>query len=57
LSLAHLGASGLKISKVMLGMMNYGSPEWQKWVLEDKEGIEHVKAASVVVSLPLALLM
>jgi len=34
---ANLGKSGLKVSKVILGTMSYGSSDWQEWVLnEDK---------------------
>jgi aryl-alcohol dehydrogenase-like predicted oxidoreductase len=29
----RLGATGLKVSKVCLGMMSYGSPRWRDWVL------------------------
>jgi len=35
----QLGKSGLKISKVILGAMSYGSSEWQKWVLEEDEAL------------------
>ncbi|KAF8952820.1 aryl-alcohol dehydrogenase [Flammula alnicola] len=41
----RLGKSGLKISKVILGTMQYGSPEWQEWVLGEDEAIKHIKAA------------
>ncbi|KAF8479826.1 aryl-alcohol dehydrogenase [Gautieria morchelliformis] len=41
----RLGNSGLKVSKVILGTMQYGHPDWQQWVLGEKEGIEHIKAA------------
>ncbi|KAK0482789.1 NADP-dependent oxidoreductase domain-containing protein [Armillaria novae-zelandiae] len=41
----RLGQSGLKVSKIILGCMTYGSPEWQKWVLGKDEGIAHIKAA------------
>ncbi|KAH8823027.1 Aldo/keto reductase [Flagelloscypha sp. PMI_526] len=41
----RLGNSGLQVSKIILGCMSYGSPEWQPWVLGEKEGIEHVKFA------------
>jgi len=41
----RLGQSGLKVSKIILGCMTYGSPEWQKWVLGEKDGIEHIKFA------------
>lgn len=35
----RLGKSGLKISKVILGAMSYGSSEWQEWVLNEKEAL------------------
>jgi len=41
----RLGQSGLKISKIILGCMTYGSSEWQNWVLDEKAGIEHIKFA------------
>lgn len=28
----RLGNSGLKVSKIILGCMSYGSAEWQDWV-------------------------
>jgi aryl-alcohol dehydrogenase-like predicted oxidoreductase len=35
--LNSLGKSGLKISKVILGTMSFGTDKWQDWVLnEDK---------------------
>ncbi|KAJ3546876.1 hypothetical protein NMY22_g1866 [Coprinellus aureogranulatus] len=41
----RLGKSGLKVSKIILGCMSYGSPEWQDWVLGEEESIKHIKAA------------
>ncbi|KAK8858947.1 hypothetical protein IAR55_003178 [Kwoniella newhampshirensis] len=41
----RLGKSGLKVSKIILGCMSYGDPDWQDWVLPEKEGIEHIKFA------------
>ncbi|KAA1477029.1 Aldo/keto reductase [Dentipellis sp. KUC8613] len=41
----RLGSSGLKVSRLILGCMSYGSPEWQGWVLDEEEGIKHIKAA------------
>jgi len=41
----RLGKSGLKVSKIILGCMSYGSSKWQRWVLEEKEAIEHIKYA------------
>ncbi|KDN40085.1 hypothetical protein RSAG8_08406, partial [Rhizoctonia solani AG-8 WAC10335] len=45
MSYVRLGKSGLKISRVILGLMSYGSDEWAKWVLNEEEGIKHIKAA------------
>lgn len=45
--LVRLGQSGLKVSRIILGTMSYGSPEWQEWVLGEEEGIKHIKAAYV----------
>ncbi|KAH9042780.1 aryl-alcohol dehydrogenase [Lactarius pseudohatsudake] len=41
----RLGKSGLKVSRIILGMMSYGDPRWQPWVLGEKESIEHIKFA------------
>lgn len=38
-TLLSLGTSGLKISKVILGAMSYGSPDWQEWVLDEKASL------------------
>ena len=35
--------------------MTYGSPEWQPWLLGEKEGCEHIKAAYVLLFLSLLL--
>ena len=31
----RLGASGLKVSRICLGTMTYGTPEWRPWVLDE----------------------
>lgn len=41
----RLGSSGLKVSRLILGCMSYGSPEWQGWVLPEEESLKHIKAA------------
>jgi len=33
LTISRLGKSGLKVSKVILGCMSYGSSKWQPWIL------------------------
>ena len=43
----RLGSSGLKVSKIILGCMSYGTPEWQDWVLPEEEAIKHIKFAYV----------
>jgi aryl-alcohol dehydrogenase-like predicted oxidoreductase len=40
-----LGNSGLKVSRLILGLMSYGNKQWGEWVLGEEEGIEHIKAA------------
>ncbi|KZP02787.1 Aldo/keto reductase, partial [Athelia psychrophila] len=41
----RLGKSGLKVSKIILGCMSYGTPAWESWVLPEEDGIAHIKAA------------
>jgi aryl-alcohol dehydrogenase-like predicted oxidoreductase len=41
----RLGKSGLKVSKICVGCMSYGSSEWAPWVLDEKESIEMIKYA------------
>jgi len=41
----RLGRSGLKVSPLCLGMMSYGSPAWQPWVLDKGEARQFVKLA------------
>ncbi|TFK23350.1 oxidoreductase [Coprinopsis marcescibilis] len=41
----RLGNSGLKVSKIILGCMSYGSSKWESWVLDEEESIKSIKAA------------
>ncbi|KAH8921725.1 Aldo/keto reductase [Atractiella rhizophila] len=41
----NLGNSGLKISKIILGCMSYGSPNFFPWLLSEEVGIEHIGEA------------
>ncbi|KII92224.1 hypothetical protein PLICRDRAFT_37014 [Plicaturopsis crispa FD-325 SS-3] len=42
----RLGNSGLKVSKIILGTMQYGSKGWQPWVIDDQEEVtKHIKFA------------
>jgi aryl-alcohol dehydrogenase-like predicted oxidoreductase len=40
-----LGNTGLKVSRLCLGMMSYGSKKWRDWVLEENEAKPFVKRA------------
>ncbi|HLJ47648.1 MAG TPA: aldo/keto reductase [Bryobacteraceae bacterium] len=33
----NLGSTGLKVSRICLGTMTYGSKRWREWVLEEEE--------------------
>lgn len=33
----NLGATGLKVSRICLGMMTYGSKQWRDWILDYEE--------------------
>lgn len=41
----NLGQSGLKVSRICLGMMSYGDPGWRDWVLPEDDGRSFVKRA------------
>jgi len=41
----NLGRSGLKVSRICLGLMTYGTPDWRKWVLPESEGRPIVRRA------------
>jgi aryl-alcohol dehydrogenase (NADP+) len=41
----RLGTTGLKVSRICLGMMSYGSPEWHPWTLDEAAARPFVKRA------------
>ncbi len=41
----NLGKTGLKVSRLCLGMMTYGSKKWREWILEEEEAKPFVKRA------------
>lgn len=41
----NLGRSGLKVSRICLGMMTYGTPEWREWVLPEEQSRPFVRRA------------
>lgn len=42
---ANLGKSGLKVSKLCLGMMTYGSSRWRDWVLDEDDSRPFIQQA------------
>ncbi len=41
----NLGKSGLKVSRLSLGMMTYGTPKWRPWVLDEDASHPFMKKA------------
>ena len=41
----RLGSSGLKVSRLCLGMMTYGDPAWRPWILSEDQARPFVKRA------------
>ena len=41
----NLGKTGMKVSRLCLGMMSYGSKQWREWVLNEEEAKPFVKRA------------
>lgn len=40
-----LGKTGLEVSRICLGMMSYGDPNWREWILGYNEGLPIVQRA------------
>ncbi len=41
----RLGRTGLKVSRLCLGAMTYGTPEWRPWVLDEAASVPFIKRA------------
>jgi aryl-alcohol dehydrogenase (NADP+) len=41
----NLGKTGMKVSRLCLGMMSYGSKQWREWVLNEEEAKPFVERA------------
>ncbi len=41
----RLGKSGLKVSRICLGTMTYGSSQWRDWVLDEDTAEPFIKRA------------
>ena len=37
MELVNLGRTGLKVSRICLGCMTYGTPKWRAWVLDEEQ--------------------
>jgi aryl-alcohol dehydrogenase-like predicted oxidoreductase len=42
----RLGQTGLQVSKICLGMMSYGDPNWRDWIMSYEDGYPIVKRAA-----------
>ena len=40
-----LGRTGLKVSRICLGMMTYGTSKWRDWVLDEEAGRPLIRRA------------
>ena len=41
----NLGSAGLKVSRICLGCMTYGSKKWRPWMMEEAEGRPFIQQA------------
>ncbi len=41
----RLGTTGMKVSRLCLGTMTYGSPKWREWVLDEQASRPFIKQA------------
>src|SRR5205809_7912955 len=41
----NLGGTGLKVSRICLGTMTYGSSKWREWVLDEETSRPLIKQA------------
>ncbi len=41
----NLGSTGLKVSRLCLGMMSYGTPQWRAWVLTEEDSRPFIQRA------------
>jgi 1-deoxyxylulose-5-phosphate synthase len=41
----NLGTTGLKVSRICLGTMTFGSPEWRNWVMGEAESLPFIERA------------
>jgi len=44
----RLGRTGLRVSRLALGMMSYGDPGWRNWILSEEQTLPFVRAAASI---------
>ena len=45
MEITRFGKTGMKVSKLCLGCMTYGSTKWREWVLEEEAARPFIKGA------------
>ena len=45
MDIVNLGTTGLKVSRICLGCMTYGSKSWREWILEEEESRPFIRRA------------
>ena len=45
MDMVRFGNTGMKVSRLCLGCMTYGSPKWREWVLEEEASRPFIKDA------------
>jgi len=45
MEITRLGKTGLKVSRICLGCMTYGTPEWRDWVLDEEASRPFIRRA------------
>ena len=45
MKVATLGRTGVQVSRLCLGMMSYGSPQWRPWILDEEAARPIVRRA------------
>ena len=44
----NLGSTGMKVSRLSLGMMTYGAKTWREWVLEEEESKPFIRRSGPI---------
>jgi aryl-alcohol dehydrogenase-like predicted oxidoreductase len=45
MKMTHLGATGVTVSRICLGCMSYGDPQWRSWVLDERAAMPFFRQA------------